>query len=168
MKTNIVLVSLLERLNKKIADKLSKTYDFYLADMSDILEYRLINASEIEELCGVEYLNSLKTKTIQEVSTYENTLITMPYSLFIAENNAEYFKKYGTIVFLKFPVSVLERIKKTTKKEQTKNEMEILIRTYNEHTTLCEEVSDITIDLNKNDFDFCYKKVQKVLDEYYL
>ena len=61
-------------------------------------------------------------------------------------------------MFLKFPVSVLEKIKKTTKKETTKNEMEILIRTYNEHTALCEDVSDVVIDLTKSDFDFAIKK----------
>ena len=168
MKTNIVLVSLLERLNKKIATKISEEFELYFADIADILQYNLVNEGEIESLCGIDYLNNLKNKTIQEVASYENTLITIPYSLFISEKNAEYLNKYGTIVFLKFPVSVLEKIKKTTKKETTKNEMEILIRTYNEHTALCEDVSDVVIDLAKSDFGFCYKKVKKVLDEYYL
>lgn len=168
MKTNIVLVSLLDRLNKKIATKLSKEYDLYFADVADILSYNLVNEGEIEELCGAEYLKSLKQKTIKEISTYENTLITLPYSMFISDNTAEYFKQYCTIVFLKFPESVLNKIKKTTKKEQTKIDMEVLELTYEEHTRLCEEVCDVTIDLNKSDFDFCYKKVQKVLDEYYL
>ena len=168
MKTNIVLVSLLDRLNKKVATKLSNDYDLYFADVADILSYNLVNECEIEELCGADYLKSLKQKTIQEISTYENTLITIPYTMFIANNTAEYFKQYCTIVFLKFPQSVLDKIKKTTKKEQTKKDMEMLSLTYDEHTKLCEDVSDVTIDLNKSDFDFCYKKVEKVLDEYYL
>lgn len=168
MKTNIVLVSLLDRLNKKIATKLSNDYDLYFADVADILSYNLVNEGEIEELCGADYLNSLKQKTIKEISTYENTLITLPYGMFISNDTAEYFKKYCTIVFLKFPETVLDKIKKTTKKEQTKKDMDILSLTYEEHTKLCEDVSDITIELNKSDFDFCYKKVEKVLDEYYL
>lgn len=169
MKTNIVLVSLLERLNKKIATKLSDSLDMYLADVEDIIEYYLLHKeSEIEEVCGADYLNKLKDKIVKEVSTYENTLITIPYSMFISKNYAEYFKKYCTVVFLQFPKNVLEDIKKKTKKEQTKKDMDVLFLTYDEHTAMCNDVADIVVSLNKSDFDFCYKKVEKVIDEYYL
>ena len=168
MKTNIVVISLLDRFNKEIAIKLSENYDMYLADVADILEYNLVNEGEIEKICGADYLNSLKDKIIKEVSTYENTLITMPHNIFLEKSNAEYFKQYCTIVFLKFPEKVLKKIEKKTKKDKTRKEMKMLALTYKEHTKMCEDISDVTIDLQKNDIDVAYKKVEKLIDKYYL
>lgn len=167
MKTNIVLISLNDNLNKEISKKISTDFDLYLADISDLLEYNFYNEKEITEACGIDYLNSLKYKTIKNVATYENTLITIPFSLFLDSNNAELFKKYGTIVYLKFPKDIIENQIQYLK-EEDKLQAKILLDAFEEHNKLCEEYCDVTIELNKTDIDFCSKKISKVLDKYYL
>jgi len=168
LKTNIVLVSLNNQLSKKIGEKLSKDYDLYFADIKDILQYNLQNEAEIESICGVEYLNNLKEKTIKDVSTYENTLITLPYELFIWNNNYEYLKKYSTIVYLKQPKSLLVKEKNKIEDNLEKSQQEVLLTAFEGHNQLCEENSDVTIDIVKDDFVTNYKKIKKVLDNYYL
>ena len=66
MKTNLVVVSLIDSMTKQVASKLANDFDLYFADINDILEYNLFNAGDIEKNCGLEYLNKLKQKTIKE------------------------------------------------------------------------------------------------------
>jgi len=162
MKTNIVFISLVEDFSKKLAEKISKDYDLYFADMNDILEYNLMNEKEIGNICGIDYLNSLKNKIVKSIASYENTMITLPYYLFINENNSKILKQYGTVVFLKFNKVDCENI------TNSDNESKVNNITFDEYSSLCESESDVCIHLDNLDFNDCYKKVKKTIDEYFL
>ncbi len=168
MKTNIVLVSLLDDLNKEVSIKIAKDFDLYLADMSEILEYNLMNAEEIKTVCGEDYLNSLKNKAIKDVATYENTLISISYGLFVDKDNIEVLKKYGTIVYLKFTKEAIKDHYKSLTNKEDLLDAELKLDMYKERNAMCEQYSDLVIELSKDDYDFCCKKIKKVLDKYYL
>lgn len=169
MKTNLVLVSLFDKATKEIATKLAREYDLYFADVGDILEYNLYNADEIEKNCGIDYLNKLKKNAIKEIGSYENTLISVPYGLFVSENNAKYFEKYATIVFLDFKKSALEKyIEKATLTQKNLNELKVMLIAFDETRKICKELSHVKIDLAKVEFEVNYKKIKKTLDKYYL
>lgn len=168
MKTNIVLVSLLDDVNKEISVKIAKDFDLYLADMAEILQYNLMNEDEIKSVCGEDYLNGLKNKAIKDVATYENTLISISYGLFIDKENIEVLKKYGTIVYLKFTKDAIENYYKSLSSKEELLDAQLKLDMYQERNALCEQYSDLVIELTKVDYDSCCKKIEKVLDNYYL
>jgi len=169
LKTNLVIVSLCDKATKEIAAKLAKEYDLYFADVGDILEYNLFNADEIEKNCGIDYLNKLKQKTIKEIGTYENTLISVPYGIFVSDQNYKYFEKYGTIIFFDYSKAAVEKyIENATLTQKNLNELKVMLIAFEETEKICLESSNAKIDLNKIDFDQNYKKIKKFLDKYYL
>lgn len=168
MKTNLVIVSLIDAKTKQIATKLATDFDLYLADVNDILEYNLFNAGEIEKNCGLEYLNKLKRKTIKEIGTYENTLISISNNLFVADNNVKNLNKYATIVFINFSKPVIEKYINSLTTQEEKNQFEVMMLAYEEIKTVCLENCDIEIPVNKLEFDSNYKKIKKIIDKYYL
>ncbi|MBQ3048159.1 MAG: hypothetical protein IJD48_04005, partial [Clostridia bacterium] len=134
-----------------------------------IIEYNLFNADEIEDKCGIEYLNKLKKKTIKEIGTYENTLISVPYGLFVADKNYKYFEKYGTIVLLNYTKQAIEKyIETSTLTQKNLNEIKVMLLAFDETQKICAEASNTKIDLNKIDVLSNYKKIKKFLDKYYL
>ena len=164
MKTNLVLVGLLNDKTRKLAEKLALDLELYFADLDKLVEYNLFNIQEIQENCGVEYFNKLKQELIKDVSTYENTLIYMPFDMFIEGKNSEYFNKYGTTVYLDFDKKV---IKQYFNGEQ-KNEAEIFFLNYEERKNFLEQEANITIKLQKDDFEKNLKNIKKIIEDYYL
>ncbi len=168
MKTDIVLIGFFKDLTKQIAEKLALDFGLYFADVEGMIEYSLINEKEIEKLCGIDYLNGLKQKVLKDIANYENTLITIPYSIFSANHNYEMFKRNCTIVFLNFSKACLEERIKQTQDEKAKKAWEVFLLAYDERTKFCIENSDITINMTKPELDIAYKLVKKSLDKYYL
>lgn len=168
MKTNLVVVSLIDSMTKQVASKLANDFDLYFADINDILEYNLFNAGDIEKNCGLEYLNKLKQKTIKEIGSYENTLISISNNLFIADDNAQNLKKYGTVVFLNYSKQIIHNYINALSSQEEKNTFNVMMLAYNEIIKLCHENCDIEISLTKQDFDTNYKKIKKVIDKYYI
>lgn len=166
MKTNLVLVSLLNDKTKEISEKIALDFELYYADIEEILNYNFFNANDIKENCGIEYLNKLKTKTIREISTYENTLICIPFSMFIEDDNAKFFNRYGTTVFLDYDEGIIKSYLKSN--SQDENEVKVALLALSDRRKLCKESCNIRIKLGKNDFVKNYKKIKKVIDNYYL
>ena len=80
-KSNLVVVGLCEDLTKKIAEKLSSELNLYLADFGAIVEYEIENEQQVAKLCGIEYLEHLKSKIFDDVVQFENSLIYFPFSV---------------------------------------------------------------------------------------
>lgn len=168
MKTNILLIGLLDETIKLIGTKIANDYELYYVDVADMLEYSLTDEKEIEKACGIEYATKLKRKVIKDISNYENTLITLPHNLFFSEDFNQYFKTYCTIVFLNFPKKTIEKYALTKKTEEEQNAVKLSLIGYDEHTKLCQENCDILIKLTKKDDSANFKKLKKQLDKYFL
>lgn len=168
MKTNLVIVSLIDSKTKKIAEQLANDLDLYFADINDILDYNLYNAGDIEKNCGLEYLNKLKQKTIREISSYENTLISISNNLFVADNNAQNLNKYGTVVFINYSKQTINKYIESLSSSEEKNTFNVMMLAYNDIVKICTENCDVEIPITKLDFDANYKKIKKVINKYYL
>ncbi len=168
MKTNIVLIGFFKEFTKQIGKKLALDFGLYYADVEEMIEYNLMNEKEIEELCGVDYLNNLKNKIIKDLSCYENTLITIPYNMFITNKNYDMFKSYCTIVFLNFSRDFIKEEINKSQDKTIKNDGNVFLLAYEERTKFCIDNSDISINITQSDLDNSYKKIKKCLDKYYL
>ena len=168
MKTNIVLVGSIYEKTEKIAEKLSKKFDLYYANVEDILAYSLFNADDIKKKCGVKYLKKLKKQIIERVGSFENSLICIRDSVFLDENNFDLLKTFGTVVFLDFSKKILDKMINSSTSEEIIKALKVVELTYYEKTELCKKNSDVVVDLKKDNFDINCKAVEKILEEYYL
>ena len=164
MKTNLVFVGLLNDKTRKLAEKFALDMELYFADLDKIVEYNLFNIQEIQENCGVEYFNKLKQQVIKDVSTYENTLIYLPFDMFIEGKNAEYFNKYGTTVFLDFD----KKIVKQFFNGEPKSEADMFFLNFVERREFLKKEANITIEIQKDDFQKNLKNIKKIIENYYL
>lgn len=168
MKTNIVLVGSLYEKTKQIAEKVCEKFDLYYANIEDIIAYSLFNAEDIKKECGEEYLKKLKKQVLRKVSSFENTLICVSNSVFLDENNFDFFKAYGTIAFLDFSKKILDNMIDSSTSKDVKNALKVDALTYDEKRELCKNNCDVVINLKKDNFELNCKTVEKVLEEYFL
>ncbi|MGN0798332.1 MAG: shikimate kinase [Christensenellales bacterium] len=167
MKTNIVLVGLYDKMSKAVAKKLANELDMYLADLVEILKYNLMNEEEIEKICGIQYLNKQKSKIIGDISSYENSIIHLPYSIFAEGKTPDKFKKYGTTIFLKISPTTFQRLLDKDK-GLTDDEKKIALLAYEDRTANAEKLCDMSVDIDSVDYTTAYKRVKRDLDNFLL
>ena len=75
MISNILLTCLREDIKNTTANILSKKLDMILADIDELVKFDIINPQVVIDKVGVEYFNSLQSKQVKNVASYENTFI---------------------------------------------------------------------------------------------
>ncbi|NCB48427.1 MAG: hypothetical protein EOM55_02205 [Clostridia bacterium] len=167
MKTNIVLVSLCNEMSKFVSKRLAKKMEMYFLDTEELLKYNLQNEKDIKNLCGEKYLDSLKNKVLSSVFDYDNSLIYLPFALFLENDNAKKLKKNSNIVFL-----ALE--KKDYKslllggKEVLSDEKKVEFLAFDIRNEFCKKNCDLCVKLSSTNFEFAFDKAKKCIDDYLL
>ena len=85
--------------NKKLCIYLADKLDMFFVDVKELIEYDLVNSKEALLRCGKEYIEKEERKTVRNVSEYENTVVNIPYDLFV--NNRDFFKNNNINIFIK-------------------------------------------------------------------
>lgn len=99
MKPNLVVVGFEYEFNKKLCIYLADKLDMFFVDVKELIEYDLVNSKEALLRCGKEYIEKEERKTVRNVSEYENTVVNIPYDLFV--NNRDFFKNNNINIFIK-------------------------------------------------------------------
>ena len=99
MKPNLVVVGFEYEFNKKLCIYLADKLDIFFVDVKELIEYDLVNSKEALLRCGKEYIEKEERKTVRNVSEYENTVVNIPYDLFV--NNRDFFKNNNINIFIK-------------------------------------------------------------------
>lgn len=89
MKSNLLLVGLDYGFTKCVANELSGIFDMRYLDVKDLIAYSLVNADDVLEKLGIEYYNKQVHKIILSTAEYENTIINIPYDMFLRDNVCE-------------------------------------------------------------------------------
>lgn len=89
MKSNMLLVGLDYGFTKCVANELSGIFDMRYLDVKDLIAYSFVNADDVLEKLGIEYYNNQVHKIILSTAEYENTIINIPYDLFLSDNICE-------------------------------------------------------------------------------
>lgn len=95
---NIVVVSLDDAFGKLVSSSLASRLDMYYLDVKEMVEYDLMDAEEVLEKCGIEYLKKREEQTLRKCSTFENTVMFINFDLL--KEKSELFKN-SLIVYLK-------------------------------------------------------------------
>ena len=99
MKPNLVIIGFEKEFNKKLCIYLADKLDMFFVDVKELIEYDLVNSREALLRCGKEYIEKEERKTVRNVSEYENTVVNIPYDIFV--NNRDFFKENNINIFIK-------------------------------------------------------------------
>lgn len=126
MKPNLVVVGFEYEFNKKLCIYLADKLDMFFVDVKELIEYDLVNSKEALLRCGKEYIEKEERKTVRNVSEYENTVVNIPYDLFV--NNRDFFKNNNINIFIKpFKADDIDMIVMEDRIALLKNDCKIFI-----------------------------------------
>lgn len=120
---NILLVSLDEKFAKSVATNLADSLDMFIADCKELIEYDLVDSKTVLKTCGIEYLKKREKKVIEKSSEYQNTILTIGFTLF--KEYTLFFEK-SVIIYLKRQYKM---VTKTVNKIEYENYDEFLMET---------------------------------------
>ncbi|MBR5237059.1 MAG: shikimate kinase [Clostridia bacterium] len=112
MKRNIVLIGLSGCGKSTVGRALAKNLHKTFVDMDDYIEKKEgMPVSKIFEKKGEAYFRALETETAETLSAEEGKIIATGGGVVLFEQNMEYLKKNGLIVFLdRSPETILKKI----------------------------------------------------------
>ena len=161
LKTNIAIISLVDKFSSKIAQELSSSLGMYYASLDDIISYEILNMDEIKEKCGEEYLDNLKMKVIKDVLEYENTVISLPISICSKYDfKKSAFDKTLTI-YLKISQEEFDKIRKKNYDGKVKS------IAFSSRDKYLAETSDIIIPVSNFGQVQNVKKIKREVVEYF-
>lgn len=101
MKSNILIVGLIDEFNKNIAYEVSNRLGVYFLDIKDLIEYEITDRQNMIDLCGIEYLEKQEYKIINSVTGFENTIITISNEIFTKWDAYNIFNDSCIILYLR-------------------------------------------------------------------
>ena len=165
MKTNICIYGLNEQFVKKIAKRVSDKFEMFFADVDALIEFDLINTQMVEEVCGKEYLEKLERKKVKNTATFENTLLSLKFSLINDEMNRKVLDENCLMVYIKLNEESFE--KKLSKSSKEKLNRILSMAVFKERDKLLESYADIVVDCSDLNVYSATAKVQDKIFDYY-
>lgn len=165
MKTNLVIIGWDEKATKNLAKQISTSFDKIYADVEDLLEYYLTDSqTNIKQLCGVEYLDELKSKIMKEISNYDNAVIYLPLYLFVSQDNWKVLSKNAFIIFIDIKDCLIKDMYVSDPLPQQQIALKTL--TLRNRIDFCRLKCDCKITCNVADFNKSYKTISQTIKKY--
>ena len=143
MKQNICIIGLSNSFTKKVAKSIADAFEMFFADITDLINFDLLDVEKARKLCGEEYIHKVERIKVKTVATFENTLFTMDYSLLNDDDNLKITKDNAYIIYLKLTSNGLANVLQQAKTKE--NEIALKLNLYEFRNSLCEKYSDIVI-----------------------
>ncbi len=160
MKSNIIIIGLDYKYNLAIGKLLADTTSLYFLDVNEYVNYALFSRKDMQEKCGVEYLEKQENSAIKGCLEFENTVMTFPYLYFQRIYNNEKFKANANVVYLYFSKEYL------TKKIDDNSYLETLsvdIIAFNDRDKDLNNASDIKINVRNKKKETILKEILEKL-----
>lgn len=152
---------------KKVAKTLADKLELYYVDVLDFMEFNLINLSEVLSTCGVEYLNKIERKTIKDVASFENTVITTELGHLTDKDNVDALKADSYFVYLRFDKDFYSKQITKCQNVEEVSALKVGEIVFDENEKHLVSISDIIIDLNTLNEKIAVKKIIKELNCYF-
>ena len=162
MKSNIALISLYDSFTSKLSEALAWELGLYYANLQDIIAYEIINPKEIEQKCGIDYLNSLKEKSFSGVMEYENSCIAVPFAMYSQKNNYKVTSRNSLVIFVKMSYSLYVNIFKGKKKADIVSKL-----AFEDRNKFCQKHADIVVEVSNLATKLNINKIKKQILSYY-
>ncbi|MFA6860176.1 MAG: hypothetical protein WCR30_02160 [Clostridia bacterium] len=145
---NIAIVCHERNLLKDVAYKVALALGMFFVDASDFIEYDLVDKERATNFCSKDYLEVREKKAIENICSYENTLISITDELFVSSQNFENVRKQRAIFFLKTDKKFSLKAEKIVSKlgeEARENEIAnisdfVILQDKKTNEVLCKEI----------------------------
>ena len=166
MKHNLTIIALNTEFKKNIAKKLANELDMFYVDINEFVKYDVVDVNQIIKTAGLDYYNSLETKAVKTISSYENTLTTLNLSTFFCNDNYKYLKQSSVFIYVKvkysdFKIKLLEERPQSAIYENMLNE-----KIFCERNDVLLGLSDIVVNVNLKEKNLT-NKIIKSIKKYY-
>lgn len=155
MKINLVIIGLNYEYNLDICNLISDKTQMYLLDVNQYLNYSLMSRKNMEEVCGIEYLQTQENGVIKSCAEFENSIICMPQSYFLRNEQYKYFDK-SIIVYIRFSKNMVENINNQISQDFSMLPVDII--GYEDRDIDLKNISDIIVNVTN-------KKKETIVNE---
>ena len=146
MKENICVIGLYNNFVKSLAKSISDSFDMFFADITELVQFDLLDVDNARNLCGDDYVKKVENNKVKTISSYSNTLFTLDYSLLNNDDNLNRIKQSSYIIYLKLSK---DELKKNMLNNNLKHqEINLKIDLYDYRNAFCEKYADFVIDCN--------------------
>ncbi len=105
---NIILIGMMGSGKTAIGETLSEKLNRPFIDTDQIIEKREKNSiANIFELYGESYFRKLEKEVVKEISKYDNYIIATGGGIVLCDQNINYLKQNGDVIYLKNDVDEL-------------------------------------------------------------
>jgi len=164
LKTNITLLLPLNDYKKQVGKLIANKLNMIYVDVEEFLKFELFDIDKALALGGYAYLQQEEDKLIKRLSTYNNSFITIDFSMFNREKNLAYLKENSLIVYLKF---FEKDYIKLLKKEKTGAQFELDKKLFEKRDELMTEYSDLVVSLINTNKKDVLKAFLSAVNNYY-
>ena len=163
MKMNVVIIGLNYEYNLNVCNLIADATNLYLLDVNEYINYSLMSRQNMQDVCGIEYLEQQENKVISSCSEFENSVICMPHYYFFRN---EVFKKFtnSIIIYLRFSYKKLTEICQNVSKDLSTLPIDLI--TFDERDNDLTNVSNFKINIvNKKDITIVKEILSKLEGE---
>ena len=163
MKKNITIIGLTNDYKRNISKALADELDMIFADINELMEFNFINSNMLET-AGQDYYDKNERKTIQTITSYESTVITLNFSTFNKSDYSSIIKNNSLVIYLR---QSFEDFVIANKKEVSKSLLNINKIAFNDRDKLMLSYCDIKIDIENESISECVEKILIGINNYY-
>lgn len=145
MKQNICIIGLSNSYTAKISKYVSDSFEMFFADVMELVKFELMDVEHARVICGDDYVHKVERSKVKMVSTFENTLFTMDYSLLNDENSLNVVKENSYVIYLKLSKENLQKVVKFDNKISGES---LIYDVYEFRDKLCTKYADFVVDCN--------------------
>ena len=139
MISNICIIGLIPEFTSQVSMALAEKLEMFYANVDDLIEFELMDKRKFEEVCGTEYLIQEEKSIVRKICSYENTLLTLKYSVLNNEENIRNIRDNCLLIYIRFDKKNYDLVVKRENSEILDEEV------YNDRDFICKNISEFTI-----------------------
>ena len=164
MKSNICIACVSNEYAKLIAKLLSDKLDMYFADVSELIQFDLIDINAAQQTCGPDYIKKIERGKIKYVCSFDNTCISVDYAMLNDSNNISAVLEKCVLVCLNISKAKYKSMQQNTALKMAENKLNNEM--FDTRTKLLLANADVAVKVSVKDGHIVDKIIKK-LNEYY-
>lgn len=156
MKINIVIIGLNYEYNLDISNMLADKTGMFLLDVNQYLNYSLLSRKNMEEVCGIEYLESQENAVIKSCAEFENSVICMPAMYFLRNEQYKNFDR-SVIIYIRHTKPSLEKVNDT--QSQYYSALPVDLINFKDRDSELKSISYLTVNVTNKKKDTIVKEI---------
>ena len=162
MISNICIIGLIPEVTAQVSMALAEKLEMFYANVDDLIEFELMDMRKLEEVCGTEYLIREEKNIVRKICSYENTLLTLKYSVLNNEDNIRNIRENCLLIYIRFDKPNYDMVVKREGSESLDEEV------YNDRDFICKNISEFTINcLAAHSTQAVVEMIYRALLDYY-